>query len=245
MTALSESKSHLLSSIDRNDVGVDYNGLILSAKALDAEILSRLEPSKLKDISELNKTCWHGYRFMSVGHRLMFFIHCYRESYGATTRLIGKRFLKPNWMKANFLTHLQKGQFTSLFQAMATADGFGIPYDLYCEALQERHLRGRAERPLAPNQLYGMGVLEYAVKKWEERNEAGIYTAKTPLLMAEAYIGHPIQNDYMDYLCDHVQTKGNKAFYLARLMFDVKQLTPEFAASRFGPELVDRADNYR
>lgn len=235
----------LISSLDRNDFGVDYYGQHLSAKALDAEIFSRLEPSKLKGISELNTTCWYGYRFASLGHRLMFFTHCYRESYAKTTRLIGKRFLRPAWMKNTFMVDMQKGHFTSLFQAMATADALGIPYEFYCEMLQERHLRGRADRPLAPNQMYGSGVLEYACDKWEERNGAGIYTAKTPLLHVDAYIGHPIQDAYMGYLCDHVQTKGNKAFYLARLIYNIGHLTPEFATARFGEATVDRADNYK
>ena len=245
MTVTKTLGSSPLSSLDRNDFGVDYFGQHINEKALDAEILSRLEPSKLKDIAALNFTCWHGYRFASIGHRLMFFIHCYRESYDKTARLLGKRYLKPAWMKANFLTEMSKANFTSLFQAMATADTFGIPYDFYCEKLQEKHVRGIAKAPLAPNQMYGQGALEFAAEKWDERNEAGIYTAKTPLLLAEHYVGHPIQDGYMSYLCDHVRTKGNKAFYLARLMFDIKQLTPEFAVAQFGEVLVDRADNHR
>lgn len=175
----------------------------------------------------------------------MYFIHCYRESYGKTARLIGKRFMRPAWMKNDFLVHISKANFSSFLQAMATADEFGIPYEFYCEQLQDLHLRGRANAPLTPNQMYGQRGIEYAAAKWIERNEAGIYVAQHELLRAENYAGHPIQDAYMDYLCEAVRNKGNKAFYVSRLMFDIGHLTREHAISTFGERIVDRAEDFR
>lgn len=234
------------SGFDRNDFGTGaYYGNHLTATDLDGEILSRIEPSRLKGFAAFNETTWYGYRFASPGHRLMYFIHCYRETYAKTTRLMGKRFMRPAWMKSDFLVHMSKANFSCLLQAMATADEFGIPYEFYCEQLQDLHLRGRATAPLAPNQSYGQRGIEYALAKWNERNEAGIYTAKCDLLLAENYAGHPIQDAYMDYLCEAVRNKGNKAFYVSRLMFDIGHLTREHAIAAFGERTVDRAEDFK
>lgn len=217
----------------------------MSASDLDGEFLSRLEAARLKDFAALNQTAWFGYRFAHPGHRLMYFIHCYRESYAKTQRLIGKRWVKPVWMKDNPLLHLEKGHFTSLLRACVEADLHGIPYEFYCQKMQEQYLRGTVSGPLSTNQMYGKSFVEGVLAAWVERNEAGIYTAKCEQLHVDNYEGHPIQHAYMGYLCEAVRNKGNKPFYLARLMFDIGHLTPEFATEAFGADAVSRSHDFK
>jgi hypothetical protein len=222
-----------------------YFGAHMTATDLDAEILSRLEPSRLKDFSALNQTAWFGYRFASPGHRLMYFLHCYRDSYTRTKKMLGKRFLSPAWLKDNPLLHMEKTAFTSLVRAMAEADMHGIPYEFYCDSLQAQHLRGIAHAPLSPNQMYGKRFVISAIDLWVERNISGIYTAKCAQLKASSYESHPIQEAYMDFLCEAVRSKGNKSFYLARLMFDIGHLTEERAVAEFGVDAFTRAFDFK
>ena len=200
-----------------------------------------MEPSKFKDFATLNQTCWFGYRFAHPGHRLMYFLHCYRENFGRTMRRINKRWIKVAWMKEGALLHISKMHFSALLRAMAEADLHGIPYEFFCAEMQEQWLRSSVNWPLAPNQMYGKTYVMGVLAKWKERNEAGIYTAKCEQLRAVNYAGHPIQDAYMDYLCDAVENKGNRPFYLSRLLKDVQHLTPEHVEKRFGTDMLNRA----
>lgn len=234
----------LLSPHDTIGLG-EFYGSAFSPQALDAEFLSRVDPAKLKGLSDLTETAWYGYRFAHPGHRILLFLHQYRVAYERQKRYMGKRYMRPEWMQDAPLSAMRPSVLTSIITATLTADIHGVPYEFYIGVMMDLHLRETVAAPLKPAHLYLKSRVITVMDKWKERNESGIYTAASPLLHASRYEGHRFQDAYMDYLCEAVRNKGNKPFYLARLMFDVGHLTPEHAATAFGIDAVARAEDHK
>lgn len=174
----------------------------------------------------------------------MLFLHYYGKAYAKSARWLGRQFANPPWTKPNPLVEVTKSHFTALVTATFTADMHGIPYEFYVDKAIELHTR-YGTKPPVPGQLYITGTVEKIIEAWNERNVSGIYTAKAPQLHVSAYERHPVQDAYMNFLCHAVTSKGNKAFYLARLMFDIGHLTEAHATAAFGSAVVARAHDHK
>lgn len=245
MTKTTEPEDFLSSSL-AFDAGIDegFFGQHMSATELDAEFLSRLPPSHFIGLSDFQQTAWWGYRFLHPAYRVFLFIHFYQKAYRKCAKMIGRRFIAPSFCKANPLADATKSQITGLVKATFTADAHGIPYDFWCDTMMDYALRGTIRSPPQPVQMYVTSGVKYVLDKWAERNEAGIYLAKAPEFRMENYVGHPVQDAYQNYLLDNVATKGNKAFWLSRLIYTVEQVTIENATKRFGAEVVEDAKRF-
>jgi hypothetical protein len=235
-----------LASSPESDPGLEegFFGQHMSAAELDAEFLSRLEPSRFANIAELQTTTWYGYRFMHPGLRVFLFTHFYQKAYRKCAKMLGRRWISPPFMKANPFADSTKAQISGLVMATFTADAHGIPYEFWCDHMMEFALRGEIKHPLQPPQMYNTRYINYVLDKWKERNEAGIYIARAPQYNVENYVGHPWQDDYQDYLLEIIASKGNKAFWLSRLMHTVPQIHPDKATARFGADVVADAIRY-
>lgn len=234
-----------LSSLTPELEGETYFGLHMSEAELDAEFLTRMEAKRLRDLAAFNEMAWFGYRFMHPGRRVFLFTHHYKKAYLKTAKLLGKKFSRPPFMRANPFETTKKADITGLITATFTADSFGIPYDIWCESIMERSLRSEIARPLQPVHMYGDRVVGQAVDAWKDRNERGIYLARAEQYLARNYAGHPWQDAYQDWLCDRVVDKGNRAFWLGRLIYTVGHLRPEAAEARFDAEVVAEAVRYK
>lgn len=242
-TTTASAKTESQASFFRNDLGLDepFFGLHMSQEELDAELLLRFDAKVLKDLSTLNETTWFGYRFAHPATRLYLFIHYYRKAFVRTAKMIGRRHLRPAFLDENPLHECPKQQVTGFVTAMATADIHGIPYEFYIDEIMERIMRNDITAPPFPHQMYQNWLVEHVCDRWRDRNEYGIYLAKAPQFELTHYVGHSWQIDYQTWLMDKVYGKGNRAFWLARLMYDIKHLTEALATERFGPETVENA----
>jgi hypothetical protein len=108
----------------------------------------------------------------------------------------------------------------------------------------EQSLRQELARPLQPTQMYHERMISHVLDKWKERNEAGIYLARAPQVLAVNYVGHPWQDAYYRYLAENVAGKGNRAFWLGRLIHSTGQLQEDWAIAKFGREIVEDTRSY-
>ena len=239
-TATTDLTSDFLDLSWEADTGLEegFFGQHMSATELDAEFIARLEPSRFADISSLQDGAWFGYRFLPPGLRVYLFTHFYQKAYRKTLRLMGRRYSEVAFMKANPLLDATKAQITGLVTATLTADAHGIPYEFYLEHMMDFHLRGTLKAPPQPSKMYHPRGLLHVLNKWDERNAAGIYLARAPQYLTANYEGHPWQDAYQDYLLELVARKGNKAFWLSRLIYAVNHVSIHKATIRFGSETV-------
>lgn len=237
----------LLACYPGNDIGLaeTFYGQTLSPVELDAEFLTRIDGPRLKDLAAFNEMAWYGYRWMHPGLRVFLFAHFYQKAYRRTAKLLGKRHAMPKFMRSNPLEGARKAEATGLVTATLNADAHGVPYDLWCDAMMEHSLRQELLRPLQPTQMYHDRMISHVLDKWKERNEVGIYLARAPQLLAVNYAGHPWQDAYHDWLCDQIAGKGNRPFWLGRVMNSNGQLPRDHAIKRFGAEIVQDSDGYK
>lgn len=239
-----KSPPSLISSPEFDLEADGFFGQHMSATELDAEFLSRLEPSRFAGVSELQSSTWWGYRFMHPGYRIFLFVHHYKNAFTRCAKVLGKSRNRPSFFKGNPFADIEPRQLTGLVTATYTADAHGIPYDFWCETMMEYALRGTISSPPLPYHMYNSRSIVNTLGLWAERNEAGIYLARNPEYRVENYVGHPTQDAYQGYLLNNVATKGNKAFWLSRLIYAAEQVTIENATKRFGAEVVEDAKRF-
>jgi hypothetical protein len=237
----------LLASFPGNDLGLEehFFGQHLSPVQLDAEFLTRIDGPRLKDLAAFNGMAWYGYRWAHPGLRVYLFAHYYQKAYRRTAKMIGRRHAKPAFMNSDPFVNARKADVTGFVTAALTADAHAIPYDVWCDWMMEQSLRHELVRPLAPTQMYHERMVSHVLDKWKERNETGIYLARAPQLRAENYEAHPWQDAYNDWLCERIMGKGNRAFWLGRVMHSNGQLPRQYAIQRFGEEIVADADYHK
>lgn len=195
---------------------------------LEAEILAlqKLDRVTMKALWEARRTCWFDYARLHPVQSLNYFAAKYSKYYGGYLyQNINMDLRYSLGLKGNVMDSREVRQFAQL---MMEADKRGVPYDEWLTHLFAFFAKEGWTRPPRPAQILArQDAIEYADQRWLEKALAvGMY-AQDPWYDTQAWVGHPIQRLYEDWLVYVVNLREQKSYSLAHLLYVANQLRIE------------------
>ncbi|TXN07930.1 hypothetical protein FV222_01445 [Methylobacterium sp. WL103] len=193
---------------------------------------------------------WFDYRWLNPVHATYLFADAYRDVY--------KRMFKENMdsAKAEYVKGIKSADpfdmkqadrdRVGLWKARQMADGMGMPYDVFIAIAMHWSLRKCKKDYLPrPSHLYNFDLLTAVNETWEDRQTGILYVGKDDRFKNERYAASPIQDAHHEWLLNQIGKRSNPARLIANLVYTAQMLPAEKIVGRFGPEVMQRADDVR
>lgn len=201
-----------------------------------------LIPQELRDLEAgLMQSRWFDYRDMLPAQATQHFADrydaIYREVYSAL-----RDYRKADDVVALRHDDLFKSpELLALWRARQAADAIGCKYDFYLrQAFKMAWDRGWTYIP-RPNQIYGEALTQDIADQWKLERAASLQLAESPFFRNDAYVGHPNQDAYHQYLVAEIKQREHPHLSLARVMFKERALPVEVAGAHFPVTVLRRA----
>lgn len=205
----------------------------------------------LKHESRLYGLKWWDYRRLHPAHATELFA----EAYVNALKLdFSQRF---DVEKGNFYRGLKHPTgihrngprvLNGLWRARQVADKYGIPYEFYCyEAIrfcaerQWRYLPKVWQIYSTKDQPYGLNMVDTIRLRWKQATSTTIRSPKDTFYTNPMFERNTYQVYWQGFLLKRVEQSPAKVVALSELIYEKEFLREEYAAHRFGSQIVQRA----
>jgi hypothetical protein len=134
----------------------------------------------------------------------------------------------------------ESDDLTAMWLARQAADSIGCKYFFYLSHVFNVFTsRGWKNLP-RPNQIYSEELVISVTTAWKQRCIDVLQIAESSFYTASAYVSHPDQIAYYQYLQGHINKRSNRHIVVAALL--EKEIIPRsLAIELFGADICNRA----
>lgn len=197
----------------------------------------------LEKEKELNKVKWFDYRKLNnVASTSLFFLlylKVYREFFAKEFDVDDAVNQIPDFCDESGEVNMTTRLF--FWVARQTADSLGCKYEFFIRTAFKRVYEFGWSYLPTPEQMTSMDAVEDIKDAWNDWKKVSLQLASNPCFLAKAYCGLPEQNAYHDYLVEQVNSRVQRTYMIARVVYQEKLIPIGKAEELFGKEELDSA----
>ena len=195
-----------------------FAGSELSRQTADERTIALIPHELLAPEVQLFTKKWYDYRRLHPMVATYYFVSCYSEAYrqAMVKAFDCERGQYRKGVKGDFLDKKERLSFWRLRQM---ADGMGMPYPVFLRACMSHYLDDTGWLHVPRPSHLGSGTATVAAyEEWNDLCRHRLQIPADPFYRADAYIGHPYQDECEAWLLEQAQRRENPRFAVAALV---------------------------